>query len=415
MPLSDAKIRALKPAEKTRKIADEKGLYIEVTPRGSRLWRVAYRFHGKQRVHAIGPYPDHSLKDARAQRDEVRQQLAKGQDPAQQKRLKAIEDATSQDTTFSVVAAELLDKRRLEGAAAGTLEQIERMHKLAAPFIGKRPISEITAPEILIALRSVERRGRLETAKRLRGAIGRVFRYAISTSRAMTDPTFALQGALATPRTKHRAAILEPKRFGGLLRAIDGYDGQPTTQAALKLMSLLFPRPGELRQAEWSEIDFENALWTIPAERMKMRVVHVVPLSRQALEILRDLHVITGGGALLFPGFGMSGGVGRKVAPKPMSENTLGSALRRLGYGKEEASAHGFRASASTLLNASRRFEPDWIEVALAHMPADKIRGIYNRNFYIEERREMMQWWADECDRLRDGGQIVALKRKARA
>lgn len=401
MALSDAALRALKPAEKVKKIADGGGLYVEVAPTGSRLWRLAYRFAGKQKLLALGSYPLVSLAEARAERDKAKRLIRDGIDPSEKRKIDKIATANARATTFEVVAAELLDKKRREGRANGTLNKIEWLHDLAKPHIGARPISEITAPEILVALRAVEGRGQLETAKRLRSVIGEVFRYGVATGRATTDPTFALRGALTAPRVKHRAAITDPKAFGGLLRAIDGFSGQPTTKAALQLMALLFPRPGELRFAEWPEIELDAAIWSVPAARMKMRKEHKVPLPKQAITILRDLHRITGRGKLVLPGYGISGGEGRKVEQRPISENTINGALRRMGFGQDEMSGHGFRATASTLLNEAGQFAPDAIEAALAHQDTNAVRRAYARGQFWDERVRMGQWWADELDRLR--------------
>jgi integrase len=267
----------------------------------------------------------------------------------------------------------------------------------ARPDLGERHIGEISAAEVLDVLRKVEARGRLESARRLRSTIGGVFRLAIATARADNDPTFALRGALTAPQVTHRAAIVEPKGFGALLRAVWGYEGQPATHAALKLAALLFPRPGELRTAEWSEFDLEadQPVWTIPAAKTKMRREHAVPLPVQAVAILRELHAITGRGRLAFPGI--------RTATRPISENTLNGALRRLGYAKEEMTSHGFRAVASTLLNESGKWSADAIERALAHQDEDAVRRAYARGRHWEERVRMMQWWADQCDAMRQG------------
>ncbi len=291
-------------------------------PNGSKLWRFAYRFAGKQKLMALGSYPEVSLADARERRKAARVLLAADRDPSEQKRLDKQAARTSHATTFSLIAAELLEKKRREGKAANTLAKLEWLHGLANEAIGHRPIAEISAPEILEVLKKVERKGRLETAKRLRAVIGEVFRYAVATARASADPTGALRGAISAPIVKHRAAITDPFELGGLMRAIAAFQGQPSTNAALKLMAYLFPRPGELRFAEWREFDLEKAVWTVPANRMKMRKEHRVPLPTQALAILRELHEITGHAKLVFPGFGISGGEGRRAERRPISENT---------------------------------------------------------------------------------------------
>lgn len=413
MSLADMAIRTAKVGATLQKLSDGGGLQLWITPGGSKLWRLAYRFDGKQKKLSLGVYPEIGLADARKARDEAKKLLASGGDPGQQRKLDRLTKANSAATTFEALAAELLDKKRREGKAGSTLAKLEWLYAMANEAIGPRPVDAITAPEILAVFRKVEGRGRLESAKRLRAVIGEVFRFAVATGRATTDPTQALRGALTTPKVKHRAAITDPKELGALLRAIDGFSGQPTTTAALKLMAYLFPRPGELRQAEWSEFDLEGAVWTIPASRAKMRRPHKVPLPRQALAILRDLHEITGGGTLVFQGHGMSGGVGRKIAPRPLSENTLNVALRRMGYGADQMTSHGFRAAASTLLNESARFSADAIERALAHQDADAVRRAYARGEHWKERVEMATWWADYLDGLRAGGVVVPFGRTA--
>jgi len=401
MPLTDAALRALKPTEKPRRYSDGGGLFIEVTPAGGKLWRLAYRSGGKQKLLAIGSYPVVSLADARAERERAKRLIHDGVDPGEKKKLDKLSAAASRAATFGAVADELLEKKEREGRAAQTLAKTRWLYDLARPHIGARPIAEITAPEVLEALRAVEARGKYETARRLRSNVGEVFRYAIATGRATNDPTFALRGALTAPQVVHRAAITAPAAFGALLRAIDGFDGQPTTKAALQLMALLFPRPGELRHAEWLEFDLDKAIWTIPADRTKMRREHRVPLPQQAIAVLRDLHRITGRGKLVFLGYGMTGGAGRKVEARPISENTLNGALRRLGFAQDEMTSHGFRAAASTMLNESGKWSPDAIERALAHVDDNAIRRAYQRGEFWDERVRMAEWWSGELNRMR--------------
>lgn len=408
MALTDTALRALKPSEKPRKIADGHGLFVYITPNGSKLWRYAYRHAGKQKLLSFGAYPGVGLAEARKKRDAARALLREGIDPSAQNKLDKLTKADADAATFDVLASELIAKKGRENKAKRTLDKLRWLFSLAKPLIGDRPIAAITAPELLAVLRTVEQKGHLETAKRLRAVIGEVFRYAVATGRATSDPTFALQGALTAPVVKHRAAITDPIAFGGLLRAIDGFQGQATTVAALKLMALLFPRPGELREAEWIEFDLDKAIWTIPAARTKMRRPHEISLPPQAVTILRELKASTGRGRLVLPGYGISGGEDRKVEQRPISENTMNAALRRLGFSQDEMTAHGFRASASTMLNESGRFSPDAIERALAHKDPDKVRGAYARGTYWNERIEMMIWWADEIDRLRKGGKVMA-------
>jgi len=393
MPLSDTACRNAKPGPKPLKLADGGGLYLYVAPTGGKLWRCDYRHLGKRRTASFGAYPIVGLADARKRRDALKRQLADGLDPAAAKRVEAVASRLSAGNTFDLIADELMAKHKREGRAERTVSKVQWLLDTASPALGRRPIADITAAEVLEVLRGVERRGRLETAKRLRATIGSVFRYAIATARASSDPTFALKGALTTPTVTPRAAVTNPLALGGLLRAIDGYDGQPTTHAALKLMALLFPRPGELRAAEWVEFDLDKAVWTIPAERAKMRRQHRSPLSRQAVEILMGLQEITGKGRLAFPSV--------RTVLRPISENTLNAALRRLGYSKDEATAHGFRATASTLLNESGMWNPDAIERQLAHVEANDVRRAYARGEHWDERVRMMQWWADRLDGLR--------------
>lgn len=392
MPLTDMKCRNAKPDLKLRKLSDGGGLQLWVQPTGARLWRLAYRFDGKQKLLALGAYPAISLAEVRQRRDEIKRLLAAGTDPSQARKEAKAALAERADT-FRIIAEEYVWKLKQEGRAERTINKIEWLFSFAYPTLGDRQIKTIGAPDILRVLRGVEGRGRYESAHRLRSTIGSVFRYAMATARADTDPTVALKGALVRPPVKSRAAVTEPKAFGALLRAIDGFDGQPTTRAALKLMALLFPRPGELRAAERSEFDHENAVWIIPASRTKMRRAHRVPLSTQAIGILRDLQTVIGGGKLVFPSV--------RSAAYPISDGTLNAALRRLGYSKDEATAHGFRATASSLLNECGKWHPDAIERQLAHVENNDVRRAYARGEYWEERVKMMQWWADYLDTLK--------------
>jgi integrase len=396
VPLTDVKIRsAVTVAGKTVKLSDGGGLQLWLTGSGSKLWYLAFRFGGKQRKLAIGPYPRVGLKDARQRRDDAKRHIEGGVDPSLRKRLERLSAKSRQAATFGAIASELLEKKRREAKAAGTLAKLEWFFSLATPSLGHRAISGITAPEILQVLRVVETRGRLETAKRLRAVIGQIFRYAVATGRAESDPTGALRGALATPVVRHRAAIVEPVAFGALLRSIDGYDGMPEVRIALQLLALTFVRPGELRSAEWSEIDLDGAAWTIPAEKMKMRRPHRVPLAKQAVELLQGLHRITGNRGLIFPG--------AWDFKKPLSENTLNAALRRLGYAPGVMTSHGFRAAASSMLNESGKWNADAIESQLARVEGNSVRRAYARAEFWDERVRMMAWWADKCEQLRAG------------
>lgn len=354
--------------------------------------RLAYRYGGKQKLFAIGPYPLVGLSEARDAAREAKKHLNDGVDPMSVKREAKIK-AAAETNTFKVIAEEYLDKRRKEGRAKSTMSKLEWLLSLAYPDIGPKPIAKLKPADILVALRRIEARGNFETARRLRSTIGSVCRYAVATSRAEFDPTASLQGALITHKSKPRAAITDPVELGQLLRSIDGYNGMPSVRAALMLMPILFPRPGELRQAHWEEFDFGAAVWSIPAERMKMRRAHKVPLPRQAIDILQELKRQSFDTALAFPG--------PRSIHRPISDNAMTSALRNMGYTKEQVVPHGFRATASTLLNESGKWKPDAIERQLAHQEQNEVRRVYARGEHWEERVNMMQWWADYLDQLK--------------
>ena len=393
--LNDTRIRSAKAGERDYKLTDFDGLYLLVRPNGSKLWRFAYRFDGKQKQIALGAYPDLPLADAREQRETSRKLLASGKDPSLERRLQKIARAAG-GNTFREVADELLEKHRREGRAEATLKKNRWLLEVAYGLFGNRAVGEVTAAELLAALRKFEVRGRYESARRLRAVAGMVFRYAIATGRAMRDISVDLRGALTTPTVNHRAAITDPVELGALLRAIQGYSGQPTTRLALDLSALLFVRPGELRFARWKEIDFDKAVWIVPAATMKMKRPHRVPLSRQALVILRELHGMTGHGEFVFPAV--------DSVRRCMSNNTLTAALRRLGYSKEEVTVSGFRATASTLLNEMGRWNPDAIERQLAHVEENDVRRAYmHAAEFWNERVQMMQAWADYLEKIRYG------------
>lgn len=392
MSLSDATVRAAKPHSKPVKLSDGGGLQLLVTPSGGKLWRLAYRHEGRQKQLALGAYPAIGLADARKARDAAKATLAAGIDPAVKAKADKLTRKATAANTFNVIADELLEKLGQENKSQSTVDKVGWLLGFAREGLGTRPISEITAPEVLSVLKKMEARGRHESAVRLRSTIGRVFRYAAATARTDRDPTLALKGSLITPTVQHRPALTDPRDFGALLRAIEGFDGQPTTLAALRLLPILFPRPGELRMAEWSEFDLEKGEWTIPATRMKMRRPHRSPLPRQAIEILQELHGLTGRGKLAFHSV--------RTVLRPISENTLNAALRRLGYAKDEVTAHGFRATASTLLNESGMWHADAVERQLAHLDGNAVRKAYARGEHWEERVRMMQWWADHLDAL---------------
>lgn len=396
MALTDTAIRTAKPKIRPYKLGDAQGLYLLVNPRGSKLWRVKYRMHGAERKLSLGAYPEITLAEARAARDAARKQLAQDVDPNAARRLSRIEASLRAGNSFATIAEELVAKREQEGVSARTLQKHRWLLGLLGAEFGRRPVSEITPAELLHELKHQERRGRLETAKQLRAFSSRVFRYAAATARAERDPAQLLLGALIQPTVKHFAAITDPSEFGALLRAIDDYEGDPSVMHALRLTPHVFQRPGELRQMEWAEIDFTKAVWTLPADKMKMRQPHAVPLSCQALAILESMRQLTGKWKYVFPSV--------RTRERPISENTVNAALRRMGYSKEQMTAHGFRTSASSLLNECGKWNPDAIERALAHMVAGSVRRIYNRSAYWNERVAMAQWWSDHLDELREAG-----------
>lgn len=393
MALSDAALRGAKPLDKQYKLHDSGGLFVIVRRTGAKLWRLKYRFNGIERQLSIGTYPTVGLKDARERRENAKKLLENGIDPSAEKRRDAVAKVVSSAKTFDVVAAEFISKRVSEGIAPATLAKANWFVALLRPAIGKRPVSEIEPYEILDLLKMLDRKGNHVTAKRLRAFADRVFRFAIISNYAKQNPATALGEALVKSKVTHHAAILDPKGFGALLRAIDGYQGNITTRLALSLAPHVFARPGELRHAEWTEIDLDNAVWRIPAAKMKMREEHVIPLSRQALDILKRAGEVRGNSKYVFPAV--------RTWLRPMSENTLNAALRRLGYTGEEMTSHGFRTTASTLLNESRKWSADAIERALAHKDKNEVRGIYHRGSHWNERVEMAQWWSDHLDELK--------------
>lgn len=400
MALSDTAIRALKPRDKAYKVADEKGLYLLVTPAGGKLWKLKFRTEaGAEKKLSLGAYPDVGLKDARDRRDDARSHLAKGIDPAAKKQRDKQVARFNAENTFSTVAKAYIEKNRRDGLADATVRKREWFLSLLERAIGNRAVADIQPFEVLEAVRPYEAAKNDEKAHRTLQFVGQVFRFAIANQLAKSDPTRDLRGALSSRKPKHHAAILEPKRVGELLRAIDGYLGQPITLIALQLSPYVFVRPGELRRAEWNEIDLKDAVWRIPASKMKGRLEHAVPLSRQAVRLLEQAQGLTGEGRFVFPSI--------RSGANPMSENTVNAALRRLGFTGDEMTAHGFRAMASTLLNESGKWSPDAIERALAHKDKDAIRAAYHRGAHWQERVEMAQWWADYLDTLRSGAKIL--------
>ena len=392
--LTRLQIEAIRSPPKTLRLYDGRGLYIEFSPSGGRWWRLKYRFKGKEKRISLGVYPDTGIKEARDKREAARQQIAAGMDPGQQRKAERQTLTEQTQNTFEAIVREWFAMVSPTWVKSHSGKIIRRLEREVFPWLGSKPIKEVTAPELLAVLRRIEARGFNETAHRTMQHCGCAFRYAIATGRAERDPTRDLAGALAPTVTKHFASLSDPVAVGQLLRAIDEYAGEFTTACALRLAPLLFVRPGELRKAEWKEIDMAKAEWRIPAARMKMRSAHIVPLSRQAVGILEELNPVTGMRLLVFPGAANH--------TRPMSENTINLALRRLGYSTKEMTAHGFRGMASTLLN-EQGWNPDAIERQLAHVERNAVRAAYNHAQFLPERRKMMQAWADYLDSLKRG------------
>jgi integrase len=392
MRLTTAKIQNTPPQKKTARLFDGRGLYLEIAPTGSRWWRFKYRFAGKEKRISLGVYPDVGLKKARDRRDDMRKLVADGIDPSaarKQEKLMALDAALN---TFEAVAREWFEKYSPNWEASYSKKLLARLEANIFPWLGHRPIRDIKAPELLSVLRRVESRGVLETAHRLMNYCGNIYRYAVATGRAERDISADLRGALPPSTPRHHASVTEPRDVAALLRAIDGYRGSNVTRYALQLAPLVFVRPGELRKAEWIEIDLEAGEWRIPAERMKMKAKHIVPLSMQAVAILGALQPLTGKGRYVFPG--------ARSLERCMSENTVNGGLRRLGWSGSEMTGHGFRSMASTLLN-EQGWNRDAIERQLAHSERNSIRAAYNYAEHLPERRRMMQAWSDYLETLK--------------
>jgi integrase len=403
--LTDVKVRALRPKAALYRVTDAEGLCVEIPTAGAPRWRYRYRFAGKAKMLSLGTYPSVSLSAARQRRDAARSLLVNGTDPSAlrqaNKQAKVATNAPS--NSFRHIAGLYMERQQVAEVTRSKSQWL--LDTCLFPDLGDLPIGSITSRDLLLALRKVEATGKLETAKRARAKAGAVFRFAIVEGLADTDPTGALKGALKAPKVTHHAAIVDPLKIGELLRAIDGFSGQYVTLCALRIAPLVFVRPGELRQAEWSEFDLDNAMWRIPGVRMKMKAAHLVPLSEQAVKILRDLFAFTGTGKYVFPGL--------RSGTRPMSENTINAALRRMGYANDEMTGHGFRSIAATRLN-EMGWNPDAIERQLAHAESNKVREAYTHAAqYLDERKRMMQEWANYLDGLRAGGNIVAFKAKA--
>ncbi len=410
MPLTDAKIKNAKPRPKVYKLFDGGGLFILVKPNGSKLWRLAYRHEGKQSVIALGAYPDISLAGqtvamnggekwidgARELAAQARRLLGQGVDPAADRKARKAAQVNEDDqleNTFEAVAREWFGRFKPGWVPGHARTIMLRLNRYVFPVLGSRPIGEVKAPELLALLRQLEDRGVLETAHRVKAICSQVFRFAVATGRAERDPSADLRGALPPKQPRHFSAILDPPEIARLLVAIEAYQGTHPVKCALQLAPLVFVRPGELRRAEWSEVSLDAAEWTIPAEKMKIGMPHTVPLSRQAVTILRDLQPLTGGGRYLFPSV--------RTPERPMSENTVNAALRGLGYPKEVITGHGFRAMARTILDEVLHYRVDVIEHQLAHTVRDPLGRAYNRTQHLDERRKMMQGWADYLDELK--------------
>jgi len=401
MPLTNTAIRNAKPGKKTCKLYDERGLYLEVSPSGGKWWRLKYRYNGKEKRLSLGVYPDVTLKMARDRRDESRKLLADGIDPSANRKAKKL--ANGGGNSFEIVAREWFIKYSTNWTADHGGRIIRRLERDVFPWIGDKPIAKITAPELLSVIQRIEKRGALETAHRALGNCGQVFRYAIATGRAERDPSGDLRGALTPAKGEHFAAITEPKQVAEILRAIDGYEGSLTVRCALRLAPLVFVRPGELRKAEWTNIDFDKAEWRYMVTKTDTQ--HIVPLSQQAVEIFKELQPLTGNGRYVFPG--------ARSRERPMSDNAILAAMRRMGIGKEEMSGHGFRAMARTILDEVLGVRPDFIEHQLAHAVRDPNGRAYNRTAHLPERKKMMQQWADYLDKLKAGAEVIPLRRGA--
>jgi integrase len=400
MTLTDTKIRNAKAREKPTRLFDERGLYLEIAPAGGKWWRFKYRFQGKEKRLSLGVYPDVGLSVARGRRDEVRKLLAEGVDPSANRKATRLAGSDRAANSLEVVTREWFGKYSPSWADSHSSRVIRLFERDIFPWIGGRPIADVSAPELLAVIRRIERRGALETAHRARTNCGQVFRYAVATGRCERDPSGDLRGALPPAKGKHLAATTEPSKLAGILRAMDGYEGDLIVQCALRLMPLVFVRPGELRKAEWKDIDLDGGEWRYIVT--KTNVPHIVPLAHQAVKVLRELQPLTGEGRYVFPG--------ARTESRPMSDNAILAAMRRMGIGKEEMSGHGFRAVARTILDEVLGFRPDFIEHQLAHAVRDPNGRAYNRTAHLVERRKMMQAWADYLDALKERGAVVPIR-----
>jgi integrase len=402
MALTDIAIRNAKHGAKPVKLADGGGMFLLLTPGGGKLWRLKYRIEGREKLLAIGAYPEISLSDARKRREEARALVAQGKDPSREKQRAKVRARIESDNSFRVISAEYCSKRKRDGEkgwAPATSKRSEYLLSLLTSSLGRMPIAEIEPADVLAAVRKIECKGNLESARRTLQLASAVFRYAVATARLRSDPTRDLRGALTAPTVTHYAAITDAKGAGALLRAIDGYEGHSLTRLAFQIAPHVFVRPGELRKARWEELDLDKGLWTIPAGTMKGRKEHQVPLSKQVVALFQQAHEATGPAGYVFPSI--------RTRSRPMSEGTLNAALRRVGYTTEDMTGHGFRAMASTLLNESGKWHPDAIERALSHGDKNKVRAAYHRGAHWKERVDMAQWWSDHLDLLRKGADIM--------
>ena len=403
MPLTDTAVRNAKPRVKPVKLFDERGLFLIVTPAGGKWWRFRYSFDGKEKLLALGTYPDVSLASARDRRDQARTLLTVGTDPGEQRKAEKATRAGLAANTFEVIGREWYAKVAPTLADTTKEKIIRRLEVDAFPVIGNRPIASLTAADLIRVIERIEQRGSVDIARRVHNYIGRVFRYAVGRGLATRDPSrdIELKDILPPADVRHHASVTDPKEAGGLLRAIEGFTGAVATRCALRLAAVVFVRPGELRHAEWTEFDFDKAEWRIPAGKMKMKEQHIVPLSAQAVAVLREIQAVTGRGRYVFPS--------ERGGARPMSENTINAALRRMGYAKEEMTGHGFRSMASTLLH-ELGLPHAAIERQLAHGERNKVSAAYNFAEYLPERRKMMQQWADYLDTLKAGAEVIPLR-----
>ncbi len=397
--LSPTTVDRARPREKAYKLSDRDGLYLLVKPSGARYWRMNFKLHQLQRTASFGRYPEVTLAEARQRLLEARRLLKQGIDPVHQAKLDKVAASIAAGNTFRLIAEEWLEKMRLEERSPKSIRKCEWQVSLVLPDIGNRPISQITAHEVLLSLKKIERTRKFYTAMSVRALCGQIFRFAVATARAERDVCVDLRGALVTPKVVHRPAITMPKHVGALMRAIHDYDGARYTNIALRLLAHTFVRPGELRHAEWNEFDLERAVWIIPPHKMKMRRPHTIPLSQQALAIIGEIDHGENFSSYLFPSI--------RSTKRPLSDNTINAALRRMGYEKDQMTAHGFRAMAATLLNEMGNWNPDAIERQLAHAEPNSVRRAYTRGQHWDERVRMMQHWSDYLDQLRGGAEII--------